>query len=75
MSHYSATDNYCCLAQDKVRISQGLQYDLSLKQFVGNVSTDHSGASEPEKKHIVPATHVLSYMAKEITTKFDMSLT
>ena len=40
MFHYSATDRYCCLALDEVQISQGLQYDLSLKQFVGNVSAE-----------------------------------
>ena len=64
MSHYSATDR-CCLAQDEVQIFQGLQYDLSLKQFGGNVSVELSGASEAEKKHTVPAIHVLCYMAKQ----------
>ena len=46
MSHYSATDRYCCLALDEVQICQGRQYDLSLKRFVGNVSAELSGASE-----------------------------
>ena len=59
MSHYSATNRHCCLVLDEVQISQGLQYDLSLQQFVGNVSAELSGASEAEKKHTVPATHVL----------------
>ena len=55
MSHYSATDRYCCLALDQVQLSQGLQYHLSLKQFVGNVSAELSGASKAEKKRTVPA--------------------
>ena len=63
-SHYLATDRYCCLALDEVQISQGLQYDLSLQQFVGNVSAELGGASEAEKKHTVSATHVLCYTAK-----------
>ena len=59
ISRYSTTDRYCCSALDEVQISQGLQYDLSLKQFVGNVSAELSSASEAKKKHTVPATHVL----------------
>ena len=69
MSQYSATDRYCCFAY-KVHISQEFQYDLSLKQFVGNVSAELSDASEAEKKHAVPASHVPCYMAKEITMKW-----
>ena len=52
MCHYSATDRYCCLALGEVKISQGLQYDLSLKQFVGNVSAELSGASKAKKKQL-----------------------
>ena len=54
MSHYSTTDRYCCLALYEVQISQGLQYDISLKQFVGNVSAELSGASEAEKNILSP---------------------
>ena len=68
MSQYSATDRYCCLMLDEVQISQGFQYALSLMQFVGNVSAELGGASEAEKKHAVPASHVLRYKAKGITT-------
>ena len=75
MPHYSAIDRYCCLVLDQVQISQGLQYHLSLKQFVGNVSAELSGAREAEKIHTVPATHALCHMAKRITTKFDLPST
>ena len=51
MSHYSATDKYLCLVLDKVQISQGIEYELSLKQFVGTVSADLVGASKTEKTY------------------------
>ena len=70
MSQYSATDRYCCLVLDEVQISQGFQYDLSLKQFAGNVSAELRGSSEVEKKHAASASHVLCYMAKGITKKW-----
>ena len=75
MSHCSATDRYCSLAPEEVQISQGLPYDLSSKEFVGNVSAELIGASKAEKKHTVPVTHVLCCMTKGIITKFDMPFT
>ena len=54
MFHYSTIDRYCCLALNEKQISQGLQYDLSLKQFVGNASAELSGASETEKNILLP---------------------
>ena len=73
MSHYSATDRYCCLTLDEAQVFQGVQYDLSLRQFVGNDSAEF--ASKAKKKHTVLATHVLCCMAKGIITKFDMPFT
>ena len=65
----------CCLALDLMQISQGLQHDLSLKQFVGNVSAELSHASETENKQTVSVTHLLCCMAKGIKRKFDLPFT
>ena len=39
-------------------------------RYVGNVFAELSESSEAEKKHAVPDSHVLCYMAKGITTKW-----
>ena len=61
MFHYLASDRYCFLALDEVQISLGLHYDLSLMQFVGNVSAKFGGASEAEKNTLLWHSCIMLY--------------
>lgn len=57
----------CSLLVDEVQISKAVEYDVSLKKFVGYVSQSFPTSDEV-------ASHVLCFMAKGITTKWKQVL-
>ena len=53
----------CSLALDEVQISKAIQYDPSLKQFVGFINEEFTTPTMGN----TAASHVLCFMAKGIT--------
>lgn len=61
---------YCLLVLDEMQILPGIQYDPTLKSFVGCISKEF--CSDKDSAH--EATHALVYMVKGLAEKWKQSV-